>query len=99
MNPTFHKVTLGNTGQIIDCPSDRPILYAAVAAGVDYPYGCASGNCGACVSQLDSGEVRMLPHSDTSLTPAQIAAGQTLACCAQPRSDVTITWLVRSHAA
>ncbi len=99
LTPAIFKVTLGNTGQVIDCPADRPILHAAVAAGVDYPYGCASGNCGVCVSRLDSGEVQMLPHSDASLSPTQIAAGQTLACRAQPRSDIAITWLTRPRGA
>ena len=96
---TTFKVTLGNTGQTIDCSSDQPILLAAVAAGIDYPFACATGNCGTCVSHLDSGEVCLMPHSDTSLTPGQIEAGQTLACRAQPRSDVAITWLVRSRPA
>ena len=36
----------------------------------------------------------LLPRGDASLTEAQAAAGQTLACRARPRSDVAITWLV-----
>ena len=96
---TSFKVTLGNTGQTIDCASNQPILFAAIAAGVDYPFACASGNCGTCVSEVTCGEVALLTHSDTSLTPGQIEAGQTLACRAQPRSDVAIKWLVRSPAA
>jgi ferredoxin len=98
LNPAIFKITLGNTGQVIDCAANRPILHAAVAAGVGYPYGCASGNCGVCVSHLDSGEVHLLAHSDASLSPGQMAAGQTLACRAQPRSDVAITWLGRPRA-
>ena len=79
LNPTIYKVTFGNNGQVVDCPSNRAILYAAVAAGLDYPYGCASGNCGAYVCHAFSGEVSLLSHSDTSLSPAQKADGQTLA--------------------
>lgn len=97
LNSPIFKVQIANTHTMIDCPADRPILHAAIAAGIDYPYGCASGNCGACVSHLDSGEVHLLPHNDTSLSPGQMAAGQTLACRAQPRSDVTITWLGRTR--
>ena len=95
LNSPVFKVKIANTRKTIQCAADRPILHAAIAAGIDYPYGCASGNCGACVSHLDSGVVHLLPHNDTSLSPGQIAAGQTLACRAQPRSDVTITWLGR----
>ena len=92
-----HRVTIANTGQIIDCAADQTILGAALAAGIDYPYACASGNCGCCISQLDSGRVAMLPRSDTSLSPEQANSGRTLACRARPRDDVTITWLGRGR--
>ena len=91
------QVRIGNTGATIACGADQTILRAAIAAGLDYPYGCASGNCGACISHLDSGEVSMLPRSDTSLSAEQAAAGQTLACRARPCSDVAITWLGRGR--
>jgi len=89
------KISIGNTGQTFDCAADQTILRAAVAAGIDYPYGCASGNCGACVSQLNAGKVSMLPRGDAALSAAQMKAGQTLACRARPRSDVQVAWLGR----
>ena len=89
------RILIGNTGQTIDCATDQTILHAAVTAGIDYPYGCASGNCGVCVSQLKAGKVSMLPRGDASLSAAQVKAGQTLACRARPRSDVQIAWLGR----
>jgi ferredoxin len=88
-------ISIGNTGQKIAGAPDRTILDAAVAAGIDYPYACASGNCGQCVSRLTEGTVDMLPRGDASLSPAQVAAGQILACRAQPRSNVVINWLGR----
>jgi naphthalene 1,2-dioxygenase ferredoxin reductase component len=91
----LHRVTIANLGRAIDCAADETILDAAIAAGIDYPYACASGNCGTCVSRLDGGKVAMLPRSDAALSPHQAKAGQTLACRAQPRSDVTIAWLGR----
>ncbi len=91
--PKIHRVTIANTGQVIDCAADRTILQAAVAAGIDHPYCCASGNCGACVSHLQVGKVHMLPRSDAALGTQQAKAGLTLSCRAQPRSDVTIKWL------
>jgi len=97
MSATLFQVRIGNTGTTISCAAEQTILSASIAAGLDYPYGCASGNCGACISQLESGQVAMLPRNDTSLSPAQAAAGQTLACRAQPRSDVAITWLGRGR--
>jgi ferredoxin len=90
-----HRVTIGNTGQVIDCRADETILHAALLAGVDYPYACATGNCATCSSRLESGKVALLPYGDAALNPAQIKAGQTLACRARPRGDVTIKWLAR----
>ena len=91
------RVTIANTNQVIDCAATETILQAAIAAGIDYPYTCASGNCGACCSHLDDGEVALLPRSDAAISSAQIKAGQTLACRAQPLSDVTMTWLGRGR--
>ena len=91
------KIKIGNTGTTISCVAGQTVLQASVAAGIDYPYGCASGNCGVCISQLDAGEVSMLPRSDATLSPEQSAAGKTLACRARPCSDVEITWLGRGR--
>jgi CDP-4-dehydro-6-deoxyglucose reductase/ferredoxin-NAD(P)+ reductase (naphthalene dioxygenase ferredoxin-specific) len=91
------QVTFTNAGVSAGCAADRTLLQAAVSAGVDYPYGCASGNCGACICKLDSGKVSMLPRGDASLSLDQEAAGQTLACRARPLSDVTVTWLGRGR--
>jgi len=89
------RISIGNAGQTIDCAADQTILRAAVAAGIDYPYGCASGNCGVCVSQVKAGTFSLLPRGDAALSAAQVKAGQTLACRARPRSDVQIAWLGR----
>src|SRR5437588_799621 len=62
------KIKLGNAGQTIECQPDRTILVAAVTAGIDYPYPCATGNCATCISQLESGEVDLLPHGHGALS-------------------------------
>lgn len=94
---TTYKVTIRNKAIEIDCHAGQTVLQAAVAAGIDYPYTCASGNCGVCISKLDSGDVSLLPHNDASLSSERAMAGQTLACRAKPRSDLTITWLGRGR--
>ena len=94
--PKSHRITIANTGQTVDCAANQTVLEAALAAGIDYPYACATGNCGTCTSHLDCGKVTLLPRSDASLSPQQMKAGQTLACRARPRSDLTITWLSRA---
>ena len=93
--PATYRVTITNIGRVIDCAANQTILYAAITAGIDYPYACASGNCGTCVSHLIAGEAAMLPRADGALSPEQVTSGLTLACRACPRSDVTITWLGR----
>ncbi len=95
MSKALYKVKIGNTGATVSCAATQTVLQAAIAAGIDYPYGCASGNCGVCVSQLAAGKVSMLPRSDGSLSAEQAAAGKTLACRAQPCSDLAISWLGR----
>ncbi len=90
-------VTIGNVGQTIQCPPGQTILKAAVLAGIDYPYACASGNCGQCLSRLDAGAVTMLPRGDASISVEQIAAGMTLACRAIPQGDAAVTWLGRGR--
>ena len=91
-----YRVTIRNSGQTIACTANQTILQAAIAAGIDYPYACATGNCATCISRLEDGKVSLLPHGDACLTKAQIATGLTLSCRARPRSDVTVNWLARS---
>lgn len=90
------RVTVRNSERTIDCPPDRTILQAAIAAGIDYPYACTTGNCATCISKLEAGEVSLLPRADAALGEAQRQAGLTLACRARPLSDVTISWVART---
>jgi len=87
------KVRIDNTGATIDCARDSTILTAAVLAGVKFPYACATGNCATCICELRAGSVELLPHGDGALSARQKAAGLTLACRAQPRSDLEVHWL------
>ena len=96
-NHQSYRVTITNIGQVVDCGSEQTILDAAIIAGVDYPYACASGNCGTCLCRLDAGDIAMLPHGDGALSAEQIQMGFTLACRACPRSDVTVTWMARAE--
>ncbi len=69
------------------------ILETALAQGVPYPHGCRSGNCGACKSRLECGEVELLPYSPFALSDVERADGLILACRAVPWSDAAVTWL------
>src|SRR3984957_12506277 len=69
------------------------VLESALAQGVPYPHGCRSGNCGACKSRLESGEVELSPYSPYALSDAERADGLILACRAVPWSDAAVSWL------
>jgi naphthalene 1,2-dioxygenase ferredoxin reductase component len=73
-------------------PGDT-ILASALAQNVPYPHGCRSGNCGACKSRLEEGEVELAPYSPYALSEADRAQGLILACRATPWSDVAVSWL------
>lgn len=69
------------------------ILEAALDAGVPYPHGCGTGECGGCKSQLLDGEVAFDRYSPDALSEEERAAGWILACRARPVSDVRVKWL------
>ncbi len=92
-----YKVTIRNKAVDIVCRADQTVLQAAILAGIDYPYACATGNCATCVSELCAGEVSMLAYGDGALSAAQRQDGHILACRARPRSDVEIVWLGRGR--
>jgi ferredoxin len=91
------RVLVANTGAAFVCSADQTVLQAAVGAGVDYPYACATGNCANCISELRAGEVSMLPYSDNALSIGQLADRRILACRARPLSDVEVVWLGRGR--
>jgi len=77
----------------IEVPMGGTILEAALAAGIDYPFGCQSGNCGACKSHLLSGEVSMEGFSEFALSDEERARGLILACRAVPWERCEVAWL------
>src|SRR4051812_38201479 len=91
------KVRIANaaTGadRTIAVPTGATILWAALEQRVDYPFGCQSGNCGACKSHLLSGEVTMEGYSEFALSDEEKARGLILACRAVPWADCEVAWL------
>jgi len=87
------RVRVLQADRTIDVPAGTTILDAALDAGIDYPFGCQSGNCGACKSRLVAGEVAMAGYSEFALGEAEKARGLILACRARPRTDSEIAWI------
>jgi naphthalene 1,2-dioxygenase ferredoxin reductase component len=69
------------------------ILEAALDAGVPYPHGCGSGECGSCKSQLLAGDVTLDRYSPDALSEAERGRGIILACRARVSGDVSVRWL------
>jgi naphthalene 1,2-dioxygenase ferredoxin reductase component len=71
----------------------KRILEAALDAGVPFPHGCGTGECGSCKCRVLAGEVQMDAHSSEALSPAERADGLILACRARAKGDVRLVWL------
>ena len=84
--------------QVIIKPSDRvfnveggnTVLDSAIDAGINLPYGCRNGTCGACKGQILAGEVNYGEYFDSALSEDEKKAGKALFCCAQPLTDLVI---------
>lgn len=62
----------------------QTVLEAGLAAGLEMPYSCAMGGCGACKVALERGDVIM--REPNCLTDREREAGMILACVANPTS-------------
>jgi CDP-4-dehydro-6-deoxyglucose reductase/ferredoxin-NAD(P)+ reductase (naphthalene dioxygenase ferredoxin-specific) len=83
----------GGTDRTVEVPTGATILATALDAGVAYPFGCQSGNCGACKSHLVKGEVTMEGYSEFALSDDEKARGLILACRAVPWEDCEVAWV------
>lgn len=87
------KVRIASAARTIDVPSGTTILDAALDAGISYPFGCQSGNCGACKSMLISGAVELATYSEFALTDEEKAQGLVLACRSMAEDDIELAWI------
>lgn len=87
------KVRIAQADRTIDVPTGATILETALDAGVAYPFGCQSGNCGACKSHLVKGEVTMEGYSEFALSDEEKERGLILACRAVPWEECEVAWL------
>ena len=75
---------------------ERPVLEAALDAGLNLPHTCKGGNCGACRVRLLEGEVRYPNGRPLGLSDAEVADGFILLCQARAISDLRIEAFERS---
>jgi len=83
------SVTLDGSTTLLPWPAGTRMLDVLIGAGLDAPYSCRQGVCGACACQLTAGQVDMV-HNEV-LEPADIADGYILACqavCLTPEVSI-----------
>lgn len=85
-----HQVTLQPSGHQFSVAEGATILEAALDAGINLPYGCKNGACGACKGKVVAGTVDHGAAQDHALPAEERVAGQALFCCAKPLSDLTL---------
>jgi 3-ketosteroid 9alpha-monooxygenase subunit B len=71
-------VTLDGATTRLPWPPGARMLDVLIGAGLDAPYFCRQGICGACACQLTDGEVEMA-HNEV-LEDGDLAEGYILAC-------------------
>ena len=85
-----HQVTLQPSGHCFSVADNATILEAALDAGINLPYGCKNGACGACKGKVVAGQVDLGIAQDSALPADERIAGMALFCCATPLSDLTL---------
>jgi 3-ketosteroid 9alpha-monooxygenase subunit B len=84
-------VDLDGTTRVLPWQPGSRMLDVLIAAGLEAPYSCRQGVCGACACQLTAGEVEMV-HNEV-LEEADLADGCVLACQSVPLTpEVRITY-------
>jgi 3-ketosteroid 9alpha-monooxygenase subunit B len=79
------EVTLDGEKRVLTWPPGSRMLDVLIDEGLDAPYSCRQGVCGACTCQLTAGEVKMA-HNEV-LEEADVEDGYILACQAVPLTD------------
>ena len=82
------EVTFAKSGRRVTARAGQTILQAGLEAGLDLPYSCTMGGCGACKVRRTDGSVVM--SEPNCLSDAEREAGFMLACCAYADTPVVI---------
>lgn len=83
--PATAVVTLDGETQEIRWPRNAKLLDVLLDKGLDAPFSCREGHCGACAVLVKSGDVDM--EVNDVLEASDLDDGLILACQAKPKSD------------
>ncbi|OGT36413.1 MAG: hypothetical protein A2W28_06040 [Gammaproteobacteria bacterium RBG_16_51_14] len=85
-----HQINTVPCGHTLTARDGETILEAALRQGLNLPYVCRDGACGACKGRILKGTVDYGTYQEGVLTEAEKAQGKALFCCAKPLSDLDI---------
>ena len=87
---TPQRVTVlrGKTEHGVQVEPGQTILEAALAAGLEMPFSCAMGGCGACKVRKHEGQVEM--EEPNCLSRSERVQGYVLTCVGRPLSRVDV---------
>ena len=90
-NPATAVVHLDGQTHTVSWPRGEKLLDVLLERGIEAPYSCREGHCGACATTVVSGEVEM--EANDVLEPDDLADGLILACQSHPVTDeVEVTY-------
>ena len=86
------RLTLSHSKVDIEVEREQSLLEAVLAAGVDVPYSCMSGECKSCVVEVTQSEnsadmAAKIEHLDECLTEQEKAAGKMCLCVSRPLGE------------
>ncbi len=84
------RVSVLRSDRSFEVAAGQTLLDAALAAGLDVPHRCKSGNCGACRARLIEGEVEYPNGRPLGLADAERSDGLILLCQAHARGDLCL---------
>lgn len=83
--PATAVVHLDGNTHTVSWPRSEKLLDVLLEQGIDAPFSCREGHCGACAATALSGEVEM--EVNDVLESDDLADGLILVCQARPVSD------------
>ncbi len=84
------RVSLANSGHSFSAAPGQSLLDAALAAGLNLPHSCKSGNCGSCRARLLEGRTEYPHGRPLGISAAEAADRQILLCQARACGDVVV---------
>lgn len=85
------RISLSNSQRTFRATPDQPVLEAALAAGLNLPHSCKTGNCGLCRARLLGGAIHYPQGRPLGLSEQDAADGTILMCQARAESDLLLT--------